>query len=61
MNDDFGKHRGPVGSDSSQTPEDATLRGTPAEEQPGLGEAADPTRLGEGLPDADDLDDEKKE
>ena len=41
MNDDFGKHRGAVGDDRSTTAEDATLKGTPIEEQPGLGE--DPT------------------
>ncbi len=36
MNDDFGKSRGEVGSDNSQTAEDATLRGQPIEEAPGV-------------------------
>jgi hypothetical protein len=68
MNDDFGAPDEAPGSSSSQTAEDATLRGTPIEDQPGLGEAssldpditgsgssreeseaADPSRLGEGL------------
>ena len=36
MNDDFGKLRPEAGSDRSQTPEDATIHGQPAENQPGV-------------------------
>ncbi len=39
--------------DRSQTPEDAALHGQPVEDQ----DEADPTRLGAGLPDSEDLPD----
>ncbi|HEV7742247.1 MAG TPA: hypothetical protein VGO65_07490 [Pseudolysinimonas sp.] len=50
MNDDFGAPNERPGSDRSQTAEDATLRGTPIEESPGLGEASseDPDIAGSG-------------